>query len=30
VSYFLALENGIDPDPVTPIEHLKDELEKSK
>jgi glucose/mannose-6-phosphate isomerase len=30
VSYFLAKENGIDPDPVEPIVQLKEELEKSK
>jgi glucose/mannose-6-phosphate isomerase len=30
VSYFLAKENGIDPDPVTPILHLKEELDKAK
>ncbi len=30
VSYYLAKENGIDPDPVQPIVQLKEELEKSK
>ena len=30
VSYYLAKENGIDPDPVDPIVQLKEELEKAK
>jgi glucose/mannose-6-phosphate isomerase len=30
VSYYLAKENGIDPDPVEPIVQLKEELEKTK
>lgn len=30
VSYFLAKENGVDPDPVEPIDNLKAELDKLK
>jgi glucose/mannose-6-phosphate isomerase len=30
VSYFLALENGIDPDPVEPVLNLKRDLQKAR
>jgi glucose/mannose-6-phosphate isomerase len=30
VSYFLALENGIDPDPVEPVLNLKRDLQKTR
>ena len=30
ISFYLAKENGVDPDPVEPVIHLKKELERSK
>jgi glucose/mannose-6-phosphate isomerase len=30
ISFFLARENGVDPDPVEPVTHLRKELEKIK
>ena len=30
ISFYLAKENGVDPDPIEPVLHLKKELEKIK
>jgi glucose/mannose-6-phosphate isomerase len=30
ISFYLAKENGVDPDPIEPVIHLKKELERSK
>jgi len=30
ISFYLAKENGVDPDPIEPVVQLKRELEKSK